>query len=326
MAPKVHKHASPVTEIECEHGIFYRDLIARGRGLEPIRVAVVHPVDRNALLGAIEAAEGKLIIPVLIGPEERIKAAAAIDEVDISRYEMVPAEHSHAAAAKAVAMARTGQVDALMKGSLHTDELMHAVVASETGLATDRRMSHVFLLDVPTYPRPLFITDAVLNIQPDLDAKRDIVQNAIELARALGVETPKVAVLSAVETVNPRLRSTVDAAALTKMADRGQIIGGMVDGPLAFDDAVSTEAARVKGILSPVAGQADILVVPDMESGNMLVKQLEYLADSQGVGIVLGGRVPIVLTSRADSPVEHMVSCALALLLARKGTKEKVAR
>lgn len=213
-----------------------------------------------------------------------------------------------------------------MKGSLHTDELMHAAVAPETGLTTDRRMSHVFVLDVPTYPRSLFITDAVLNVEPDLDAKRDIVQNAIELARAMGVAAPRVAVLSAVETVNSKLRSTLEAAALTKMAERGQIVGGIVDGPLAFDNAVSAEAARVKGIESPVAGRADILVVPDLESGNMLVKQLEYLADSQGVGIVLGARVPIALTSRADSPLEHMVSCALALLLARRATKEKVAR
>jgi phosphotransacetylase len=227
---------------------------------------------------------------------------------------------------KAVAMARSGQVDAVMKGSLHTDELMGAVVAPETGLRTDRRMSHVFVLDVPTYPRPLFITDAALNVEPDLEAKRDIIQNAIELAHALDIETPRVAILAAVETVNPKLRSTVDAAALTKMADRGQIVGGVVDGPLAFDNAISAEAASVKGITSLVSGLADILLVPDLDAGNMLVKQLEYLADSQNVGIVLGARVPIVLTSRADSPEEHMASCALALLLARRSTKHKVIR
>lgn len=315
--PDLHLH---------QHGILYRGLIEKTRELDPIRVAVVHPVDSNALLGATQAADAGLIIPVLIGPEDRIRAAAAAEKVDISTYEVICTEHSHAAAVKAVAMARAGQVEALMKGSLHTDELMHAAVAPETGLTTDRRMSHVFVLDVPTYPRSLFITDAVLNVEPDLDAKRDIVQNAIELARAMGVAAPRVAVLSAVETVNSKLRSTLEAAALTKMAERGQIVGGIVDGPLAFDNAVSAEAARVKGIESPVAGRADILVVPDLESGNMLVKQLEYLADSQGVGIVLGARVPIALTSRADSPLEHMVSCALALLLARRATKEKVAR
>jgi phosphate acetyltransferase/phosphate butyryltransferase len=315
--PEVHLH---------EHAVFYRDLITRAKGLDPIRVAVVHPVDRNALLGAVEAAQANLIIPTLIGPEDRIRAAAAAQGVDISAYALIPTEHSHAAADQAVAMSRAGQVDAVMKGSLHTDELMHAVVATETGLTTDRRMSHVFVLDVPTYPRPLFITDAALNIEPDLEAKRDIVQNAIELARAVGVETPKVAILSAVETVTPKLRSTLEAAALTKMADRGQIIGGVVDGPLAFDNAVSREAARVKGIVSPIAGQADILVVPDLESGNMLVKQLEYLGDSQAAGIVLGGRMPVILTSRADTPLEHMVSCALAVLLIRTSTKQKVKR
>jgi phosphate acetyltransferase len=305
-------------------GAVFASLIAKTRDLVPIRVAVVHPVDRNALLGVVEAVGANLIIPTLIGPRARIEAAAQAQGVDISAYSLIPTEHSHAAAEKAVSLARAGTVDVIMKGSLHTDELMSAVVLPDTGLTTDRRMSHVFLMDVPTYPRPLFITDAALNVEPDLAAKRDIVQNAIELARALGVDVPRVAVLSAVETVNPRLRSTVDAAALAKMADRGQIIGGIVDGPLAFDNAVSLAAATVKGIISPVAGQADILVVPDLESGNMLVKQLEYLANSQAVGIVLGGRVPIILTSRADTPREHVGSCALALFLARRGTKEKV--
>jgi len=300
-----------------EHGVWYRHLIALTTGLKPIRTAVVYPVDDNALLGAIEAAQAKLIIPVLIGPPDKIRAVALAHGIDLSPYTLVPTEHSRVAAEKAVAMARAGGVDAVMKGSLHTEELMHAAVAPTVGLTTERRMSHVFVMDVPTYPRPLFITDAALNISPDLSAKRDIVQNAIDLAHVLGIETPKVALLSAVETVNPRIRSTLEAAALCKMADRGQITGALIDGPLAFDNAISVEAARVKGIVSAVAGQADILVVPDLEAGNMLAKQLEYLADAQSAGIVLGARVPIVLTSRADSPLAHMASCALALLLAR---------
>ncbi len=306
-----------------QHGIWYRHLIDLTAGLAPIRTAIVHPVDSNALLGAIEAAQANLIIPILIGPAERIRAVASAQNVDLSPYTLVPTEHSHAAAEKAVAMARAGEVDAVMKGSLHTDELMHAVVATGSGLQTSRRMSHVFVMDVPAYPRPLFITDAALNISPDLEAKRDIVQNAIDLAHVLGIKTPRVAILSAVETVSPKLQSTVEAAALCKMADRGQITGGLVDGPLAFDNAVSPEAARVKGILSPVAGQADILVVPDLESGNMLEKQLEYLADAQSAGIVLGAQVPIVLTSRADNPLAHTASCALALLLAQSKWKVK---
>ncbi len=312
--PEVHLH---------EHGVWYRHMLALTAELEPIRTAVVHPVDSNALLGAIEAARAHLIVPVLIGPADRIRAVAVSQDVDLAPYTVVPTEHSHEAAEKAVAMARAGEVDALMKGSLHTDELMHAVVAPGIGLGTARRMSHVFVMDVPAYPRPLFITDAALNIYPDLEAKRDIVQNAIDLAHVLGIETPRVAVLSAVETVNPKLPSTLEAAALCKMADRGQITGGLVDGPLAFDNAVSPEAARTKGIISPVAGQADILVVPDLEAGNMLVKQLDYLADAQSAGIVLGARVPIILTSRADSPLAHTISCAIAVLLARGKQKAK---
>jgi len=312
--PEVHLH---------EHGAWFQHLLDQSSGLPPIRTAVVHPVDSNALLGAIEAAQAHLIVPVLIGPADRIHAIAAAQDVDVSSYTLVPTEHSHAAAEKAVAMVRAGEVNAIMKGSLHTDELMHAVLAPHVGLSTARRMSHVFVMDVPTYPRLLLITDAALNIAPDLEAKRDIVQNAIDLAHVLGIETPKVAILSAVETVSPQIPSTLDAAALCKMADRGQITGGIVDGPLAFDNAVSPEAVRVKGIVSPVAGQADILVVPDLEAGNMLAKQLEYLADAQSSGIVLGARVPIVLTSRADSPLAHMVSCALALLLAHSKQKMK---
>jgi phosphate acetyltransferase/phosphate butyryltransferase len=315
--PEVHLH---------EHGVFYRQLIAKTRRLVPIRVAVAHPVDANALLGAVEAAQAGLIVPILVGPADKIRAAAAAQGADISGYELVATEHSHEAAERAVALARAGAADAVMKGSLHTDELLRAAVAPSTGLATDRRMSHVYVLDVPAYPRPLFITDAALNIEPDLEAKRDIVQNAIELAHTLGLAVPKVAILSAVETVSAKLRSTVEAAALCKMAERGQIVGGVVDGPLAFDNAVSPAAARAKGVISPVAGQADILVVPDLEAGNMLAKQLEYLADAQACGVVVGGRVPIVLTSRADDALAHSASCALALLLARRDVKRKERR
>jgi phosphate acetyltransferase/phosphate butyryltransferase len=306
-----------------ERGIWYQRLLALCSGLPPIRTAVVHPVDSNALLGAIEAAEANLIVPVLVGPAERIRAAAAAQNVDISGYRLVATEHSQAAAEQAVALARAGEVDALMKGSLHTDEMMQAVVAANIGLRTGRRMSHVFVMDVPDYPRALFITDAALNIYPDLQVKRDIIQNAIDLAHVVGIDVPKVAILSAVETVNPKIQSTLEAAALCKMADRGQITGGVIDGPLAFDNAVSQEAARTKGIVSPVAGQADILVVPDLEAGNMLAKQLEYLAGAQTSGIVLGARVPIVLTSRADNPLARMASCALALLLVQSKLKTK---
>lgn len=312
--PEVHLH---------EDGAWYRHLIELTKGLPPIRTAIVHPVDENALLGAIEAAEAHLITPILIGPQEKIQAVANAQNVDISSYQLIATEHSQAAAEQAVALARAGQVEALMKGSLHTDELMHAVLAADIGLATARRMSHVYVMDVSTYPHPLLLTDAALNIAPGLEAKRDIVQNAIDLAHVLGIPTPKVAILSAVETVNPQLRSTLDAAALCKMADRGQITGGLVDGPLAFDNAISALAARTKGIVSSVAGQADILVVPDLEAGNMLAKQLEYLADAQAAGIVLGARVPIILTSRADSPLVHMASCALALLVTQSKRKAK---
>jgi phosphate acetyltransferase/phosphate butyryltransferase len=294
-----------------DHGARYRQLIALTQGLEPIRTAVVHPVDRNALLGAVEAAQAGLIIPILVGPEAKIRSVAQAEGLDLSAYRLIPTEHSHAAAAKAVALARAGEVEALMKGSLHTGELMQAVVARETGLRTSRRMSHVAAVDVPTYPRPLFITDAAINIYPSLEDKRDIVQNAIDLARVLGIETPKVAILSTIETVSPRLRSSLEAAALCKMADRGQINGGLVDGPLAFDDAVSAEAA-----------QADILVVPDLESGTMLTKQLEYLAEAQAADIVVGARVPIVLVTAADTSLTRQTACAIALLLVQH--KEKM--
>lgn len=283
----------------------------------PLRMAVVHPVDHDALLGAIAAAKHGLIIPLLIGPVARIQAAAEQAEIDISEYEVIDVPHSHAAARRAVELIHEGRAEALMKGSLHTDELMHEVLKRDGGLRTERFISHVMAFDVPTYPRPLLITDAAINIHPSLEQKRDIIQNAIELAQAMEICIPKVALLSAIETINPRLPSTLDAAALCKMADRGQIHGGILDGPLAFDNAVSEAAAKTKGIVSPVAGRADILVAPDLESANMLIKQLKYLADATGAGLVLGARVPIVLTSRADEVISRLASCALALLLAQ---------
>jgi phosphate acetyltransferase len=294
----------------------YRSLLALAEAPAPIAMAVVHPCDRDSLLGAVEAARANLIVPVLIGPQAKIHAVARAADVDISAYRILDVQHSHAAAGMAVAMAREGSVAALMKGSLHTDELMAAVVASDTGLRTSRRISHVFIMVVPTYPRMLLITDAAINIAPTLEDKVDIVQNAIDLAHVLQVPEPKVAILAAVETVMPKQRSTLDAAALCKMADRGQITGGILDGPLAFDNAVSIVAAKTKNIKSAVAGRADILVVPDLEAGNMLAKQLEYLADAQAAAIVLGASVPIVLTSRADTVQTRIASCAVALLLA----------
>ncbi len=301
-----------------DRGAQYRRLIALTKGMKPIRTAVVHPVGPNSLRGAIDAAEANLIVPVLIGPEAKIRAMAQLQGIDLSPYTVVATEHSHEAATMAVAMARGGEIDALMKGSLQTQELAQAVMAQYTGLQTDRRISHVAVVDVPTYPRPLFITDAAINLYPTLEHKRDIVQNAIDLAFSLGIETPKVAVLSAIETINPRLNSSVEAAALCKMADRGQITGGLVDGPLAFDDAVSEEAALAKHIASAVAGHADILVAPDVESGTMLTKQLEHLAEAQAADIVVGGRVPIILSSRADTSLARRASCAVALLLVRR--------
>ena len=294
----------------------YDQLLAAAAGRPPIRMGVVHPCSADALEGAVNAAQLGLIQAVLIGPAERIRRLAAEHSIDIADLEIFDAPHSHAAAALAVSMARDGKVDALMKGSLHTDELLAEAVSAEHGLRTARRMSHVFVLDVPRYTKPLMITDAAMNVAPDFDAKVDIVQNAIDLAHALGTLLPKVAILSAVETVTPKMRSAMDAAALAKMADRGQITGALVDGPLAFDNAVSLAAATTKGIHSEVAGDADILVVPDLESGNMLDKQLEYLGDAQAAGIVLGARVPIVLTSRADSAHSRIASCAIALLWA----------
>jgi phosphate acetyltransferase/phosphate butyryltransferase len=302
-----------------EKGRRYRRLIDMTRGVAPLRTAVVHPVDEASLVGAVEAAREKLIVAILVGPEAKIRRAAEEARIDLAPFEIVSTEHSHAAAEVAVAMARSGEVEAVMKGALHTDELMRAIVNPTLGLRTARRISHVFAIDAPSYPRPLFITDAAVNIYPTLIDKRDIVQNVIDLTRALGILAPRVAILSAVETVSPDIRSTLDAAALCKMADRGQIVGGILDGPLAFDNAVSLEAARAKGIVSPVAGRADILVAPDIEAGNMLAKQLEYLADAEMAGVVLGARVPIMLTSRADKTIARMGSCAIALLMARRG-------
>ena len=303
-------------ELLLRHNDEFAKLFRRCQGLAPVSCAVAHPCDRDSLLGPLEAAKRGLIIPVLVGPEARIRAVADAEGVDLSPYRIVPVEHSHAAAERAVAMARAGEVESLMKGSLHTDELMAAVVPSATGLRTARRMSHVFLMDVPAYPRVLLVTDAAINIYPTLEDKVDIVQNAIDLARVLGLAQPKVAILSAVETVNPKIQSTLDAAALCKMADRGQITGGVLDGPLAFDNAISEEAARTKKIVSPVAGKADILLVPDLEAGNMLAKQLQYLAGADSAGIVLGTRVPIVLTSRADSVRTRIASAAVMALVA----------
>jgi phosphate acetyltransferase len=298
------------------HNDAFAKLLKACKNLEPVRCAVVHPCDSASLLGPLEAAKHGLIIPVLVGPEARIRAVAEAEKVDLSSFELIDAEHSHAAAALAVELARAGRVEALMKGSLHTDELLGAVVRSNTGLRTARRISHVFILDVPAYPRPLMITDAAINIQPTLRDKVDIVQNAIDLAHTLDIEQPRVAILAAVETVNPHMPSTLDAAALCKMADRGQITGGLLDGPLAFDNAISEEAAKTKKIVSSVAGRADILLVPDLEAGNMIAKQLQYLAGADSAGIVLGTSVPIVLTSRADSVRTRLASAAVMALVA----------
>ena len=291
-------------------------LLRRCEPLEAVRCAVVHPCDRESLLGALEAARRGLIVPVLVGPEARIRSVAAANGADLGGLRIVPTEHSHAAAAEAVAMARRGDVECLMKGSLHTEELMSAVVAGPTGLRTERRVSHVFVMDVPAYDRVLLVTDAAINIEPSLPDKADILRNAIDLAHVLGIEQPRAAIVCAVATVSPGMRSTVDAAALCKMADRGQITGAVVDGPLAFDNAISEIAARSKSIRSPVAGRADILLVPDIEAGNMLAKQLQYFAGADSAGIVLGARVPVILTSRADNVRMRIASSAVAKLIA----------
>ena len=293
----------------------YEAFVAEARSLPPVRAAIVHPCSAGAILAAVEVRQQGLFEPLLVGPEAKIRAAADAAGIDLGDMAIEDVPHSHAAAARAVELAVGGAVSVLVKGSLHTDELLGAVVATGSGLKTERRISHVFALDVPAYDKPLIVTDAAINIQPTLDQKRDICQNAIDLLRALGVDEPRVAVLAAVETVNAKMPSTLDAAALTVMAARGQITGGRVDGPLAFDNAINLDAAKTKGIVSPVAGEADILLVPDLEAGNMLAKQLIYFAGATAAGIVLGARVPIVLTSRSDPLSARIASARLARLL-----------
>jgi phosphotransacetylase len=293
----------------------YEALLERCRDLEPVETAVAHPCEKTALEGAVDAAAQGLIKPILVGPAGKIEEVARKNGIDIAKLPVVDVPHSHAAAEKAVALVREGRAELLMKGSLHSDEILAAVVAKE-GLRTGRRISHVFVMDVPTYHKVLIVTDAAINIAPDLEAKLDICQNAIDLAISLGVEKPKVAILAAVETVTSKMPATIDAAALCKMAERGQITGGLLDGPLAFDNAISKEAARIKGIRSEVAGDPDILLVPDLESGNILAKQLIFLANADSAGLVLGARVPVILTSRADSVRSRIASCAVAVLLA----------
>ena len=294
----------------------YERLIARAKTVPPALTVVVHPCDESSLRGPVEAAELGIITPILVGPAAKIKQVAAERGIQIGGFQIVDAPHSDAAAERAVELIHEGKGELLMKGSLHTDELMRAVTSSKTGLRTARRISHVFIMDVPTYPETLFVTDAAINIFPDLDAKRDIIQNAVDLFTQVGLGVPRVALLSAVETVTSKIPSTIDAAALCKMADRGQITGAVLDGPLAFDNAISPEAAKIKGIQSPVAGKAQILVVPDLEAGNMLAKNLIFLSKADSAGLVLGARVPIVLTSRADSVRSRMASCAAAVLYA----------
>jgi phosphate acetyltransferase len=294
----------------------YDRLIEAAQRLPPVTTAIAHPCDEVSLESAIEAARLKLILPVLVGPGRRIREVAARTGVDIGGLEIVDAAHSHEAAAKAVELVRLGRAEALMKGSLHTDELMAAVVSRDRGIRTARRISHCFIMDVPGHANALIITDAAVNIAPTLEDKVDIVQNAIDLAHAMGVTEVRVAILSAMETVNPKVPSTVEAAALCKMADRGQITGAVLDGPLALDNAISPEAAAIKKIVSPVAGRANVLVVPDLEAGNMLAKSLSFLAGADAAGIVLGARVPIILTSRADALLTRLASCAVAVLVA----------
>jgi len=295
-------------------GKAHGEMLARAQALDPMTTAVVHPCDKPSLEGALQARDLGVLAPILVGPEVRIRTVAQESDLDITGLEIVDTPHSHAAAEAAVDLVRTGEARALMKGALHTDEVMSAVVSKTGGLRTERRMSHVYVMDVPTYPKPLIITDAAINIAPDLETKADIVQNAIDLARAIGIDVPKVAILSAVETVNARMQSTIDAASLCKMADRGQITDGLLDGPLAFDNAISMRAVATKSIVSPVAGQADILVAPDLEAGNMIAKQLMYLAGAEAAGVVLGARVPIILTSRADDAKIRIASAAVAAL------------
>jgi len=299
----------------------YEQLLERCRSMEPVPTAVAHPCEASALAGAVEAGANGLIVPILVGPKDKIHEVAMKAGIDLSKATIVDAPHSHASAAKAVELVRQGTAELLMKGSLHTDELLSAVVARETGLRTGRRISHVFIMDVPTYHKVLIVTDAAINIAPALDDKVDIIQNAIDLAVTLGVAKPKVAILAAVETVSSKMPATIDAACLCKMADRGQIRHGLLDGPLAFDNAISKDAAKIKGIQSEVAGDPDILLAPDLEAGNMLAKQLSFLANADSAGLVLGARVPIILTSRADSVRSRIASAAVAMQAAHARRK-----
>jgi phosphate butyryltransferase len=317
-AEKVRRPRMALPDVQIARHARYDALLAAAAGGVAVPTVIVHPCDPASIAAVAEAASLGLISPILVGPRQKVEAAAASAGADISAFPFLDVPHSHAAAGKAVELVRAGDAQLVMKGSLHTDELISAVIDAETGLRTERRISHVYLMDVPSYPRPLLITDAAINVAPNLEEKADIIRNAIDLAHAIGIDAPRVAILAAVETVNPKMRSTLDAAALCKMADRGQIVGGLLDGPLAFDNAISPEAAAEKGIVSPVAGVADILVVPELEAGNMLAKQLSFLAGADGAGIVLGARVPIILTSRADSQRTRIASCALAVLVARK--------
>ena len=307
----------PAGSSETQSHSKYDRLIAAAKAVPPVPTIVVHPCDETSLRGALDSAEAGIIRPLLVGPEAKIRNTASKHGLDITGLEIIDAAHSEAAAAKGVELIHEARGEMLMKGSLHTDELMRSVTAKTTGLRTDRRISHVFVMDVPAYADTLFVTDAAINIFPDLDGKRDIIQNAIDLYVQAGFGTsPRVAILSAVETVTSKIPSTIEAAALCKMAERGQITGGVLDGPLAFDNAIDVEAARIKGIKSEVAGRAQILVVPDLEAGNMLAKNLAYFAKADGAGIVLGARVPVVLTSRADTARARMASCAVAALYA----------
>ncbi len=321
---KISLPKAELPEVSVRYHDSYAALLESARGMEPIPTAVIHPCDASSLTGAIESAQDGMIAPLLVGPEARIRAVAEEQGLEIAPYRVIDVEHSHAAAARAVELVHEGAAEILMKGSLHTDEVLGAVVSRKTGIRTERRISHVFAMDVPTYPKLLLITDGAVNIAPDLAAKVDICQNAIDLAHTFGVDEPRLAILSAVETVNPHIQSTLEAAALCKMADRGQIKGGILDGPLAMDNAISLEAARTKGIDSPVAGQADVLVAPDLEAGNILAKQLTFLAKADAAGIVLGARVPIILTSRADSVRARRASAATAVLHAHALRKKAV--
>ena len=304
--------------VEDHHHEQLNAFLEQAKKYEPIPTAVVHPGDGNSLLGAIEAAEEGLIIPYLVGPEAKIRSVAEECGVDLSKYKIISTAHSHESAELAAQMAHCGEVQALMKGSLGSSELLAAIIDKKAGLRTEYRLSHVFVMDVPSYHKTLIVTDAAINVHPDLMTKKDITQNAINCAHALGIEQPKVAILAAVEKVKPGMQSTLDAAALCKMADRKQITGGLLDGPLAFDNAISKEAALDKGIDSEVSGDVDILLVPDLESGNILAKQLQYLAGAKSAGIVLGAKVPVILTSRAAKPLERLSSCAVASLVAHK--------